>query len=445
MAEAAVTVRRVLGGVSDGRFADPGVWSFEGVALVHIVLSGFCFLAAVWHWDYWDLDIFRDPRTGESGLDLPRIFGIHLFLAALLSLGFGLLHVTGIFGPGIWVGDPYGVDGRVVGVSPAWGVEGFNPFDAAGIASHHIAAGIVGILAGTFHITIRPSVRLYRALRMANVETVLSSSIATVFFAAFVASGTMWYGSAATPLELFGPTRYQWDSGYFKQEMKRRVVELVDGGLSDNDAWGRLSEKLVFYDYVGNNPAKGGLFRAGPMNKGDGVAKRWLGHLSFEDKEGRDLSVRRMPAFFETFPIVLVDTAGVVRADIPFRRAESRLSIEQVGVVAGFSGGELGGVELRGASVIKRFVRRAQLGELFSFDRKEFAADGVFRTSPRGWYVFGHVNFALLFFLGHLWHGGRTIFRDVFAGIGTEVIGQVDFGRYQKLGDKSTRKERIKL
>ena len=33
----------------------------------------------------------------------------------------------------------------------------------------------------------------------------------------------MWYGAAATPIELFGPTRYQWDSGYFQQEIERRV------------------------------------------------------------------------------------------------------------------------------------------------------------------------------------------------------------------------------
>ena len=26
--------------------SDPGIWSFEGVALTHIVLSGMCFLAA---------------------------------------------------------------------------------------------------------------------------------------------------------------------------------------------------------------------------------------------------------------------------------------------------------------------------------------------------------------------------------------------------------------
>jgi poly(3-hydroxybutyrate) depolymerase len=37
---------------------------------------------------------------------------------------------------------------------------------------------------------------------MGNIETVLSSSIAAVFFAAFVVAGTMWYGSATTPIEL---------------------------------------------------------------------------------------------------------------------------------------------------------------------------------------------------------------------------------------------------
>ena len=36
------------------------------------------FLAAIWHWVYWDLDLFQDPRTGEPALDLPKIFGIHL-------------------------------------------------------------------------------------------------------------------------------------------------------------------------------------------------------------------------------------------------------------------------------------------------------------------------------------------------------------------------------
>ncbi|KAJ9565934.1 hypothetical protein OSB04_001900 [Centaurea solstitialis] len=67
-------------------------------------------------------------------------------------------------------------------------------------------------------------------MRMGNIETVISSSIAAVFFAAFVVAGTMWYGSATTPIELFGPTRYQWDQGYFQQEIYRRV----SAGLAEN-------------------------------------------------------------------------------------------------------------------------------------------------------------------------------------------------------------------
>jgi photosystem II CP47 chlorophyll apoprotein len=95
------------------------------------------------------------------------------------------------------------------------------------------------------------------------------------------------------------------------------------------------------------------------------------------------------------------------------------------------------------APTVKKYARKAQLGEVFEFDRTTLESDGVFRSSPRGWYTFGHANFALLFFLGHLWHGGRTLFRDVFAGIGSEVLEQVEFGAFQKLGDKSTKKQGV--
>jgi photosystem II CP47 chlorophyll apoprotein len=421
--------------------SNPGLWSFEGVALTHIILSGLCFLAAIWHWVYWDLDLFRAPRTGEPSIDLPKVFGIHLFLSGLLCFGFGAFHVTGLFGPGIWISDGYGITGRVNGVAPAWGPEGFNPFNPGGVASHHIAAGTLGILAGVFHLTVRPPQRLYRALRMGNIETVLSSSISAVFFAAFVTSGTMWYGNATTPIELFGPTRYQWDSGYFQQEIERRVEKSIAEGSSESEAWSKIPDKLAFYDYIGNNPAKGGLFRSGPMNKGDGIAEAWLGHPVFKDKEGRELTVRRMPAFFETFPVILVDNDGIIRADIPFRRAESKYSIEQVGVTVDFYGGKLNGQSFKDAPTVKKFARKSQLGEVFDFDRTSLESDGVFRSSPRGWYTFGHANFALLFFFGHLWHGGRTLFRDVFTGIGAEVTEQVEFGAFQKLGDRNTRRQ----
>jgi photosystem II CP47 chlorophyll apoprotein len=278
---------------------------------------------------------------------------------------------------------------------------------------------------------------------MGNIETVLSSSIAAVFWSAFVVCGTMWYGSAATPIELFGPTRYQWDQGFFQQEIEKRVQISLSEGKTLSEAWSQIPEKLAFYDYIGNNPAKGGLFRTGAMNSGDGIAVGWLGHALFKDKEGNNLYVRRMPTFFETFPVVLLDKNGIVRADIPFRRAESKYSVEQVGVNVTFYGGELNGVTFNDPTTVKKYARRAQLGEVFEFDRATLQSDGVFRSSPRGWFTFGHLCFALIFFFGHIWHGARTIFRDVFAGIDIDLDEQVEFGTYQKVGDASTRRQTV--
>ncbi len=420
---------------------DVGVWSFEGVATAHIILSGLLMLASIWHWVYWDLELFRDPRTGEPALDLPKMFGIHLFLSGLLCFGFGAFHLTGLFGPGMWVSDPFGITGHVAPVAPEWGPAGFNPFNPGGVVAHHIAAGTVGIIAGLFHLTVRPPERLYKALRMGNIETVLSSSIAAVFFAAFIVAGTMWYGNATTPIELFGPTRYQWDSGYFQQEIQRRVQSSVEDGKTEAEAWQAIPDRLAFYDYVGNSPAKGGLFRTGPMDKGDGIAQGWQGHPVFKDAEGRVLSVRRLPNFFESFPVILTDSEGVVRADIPFRRAESRYSFEQAGITASFYGGALNGQVFKDPTQVKQFARKAQGGEIFEFDREKLNSDGVFRTSPRGWFTFGHACFALLFFFGHLWHGSRTIYRDVFAGVEADMEEQVEFGLFQKLGDPTTRRK----
>ncbi|CAN1204376.1 Photosystem II CP47 reaction center protein [Linum perenne] len=45
------------------------------------------------------------------------------------------------------------------------------------------------------------------------------------------------------------------------------------------------------------------------------------------------------------------------------------------------------------------------------------------------------------FFFGHIWHGARTLFRDVFAGIDPDLDAQVEFGAFQKLGDPTTRRQ----
>lgn len=413
-------------------------WSYETVAGAHILLTGLLTLASCWHWAYWDLDLFLSSRTGKLVLDLNRIFGIHLTLSSLLCLGFGIIHLTGFGGPGFWTSDSFGIIGSVRFVKPVYSIVGLTPYCYGVVSSNHISAGFLGLIAGIWHISSRPSSYLYKTLSMSNIESVLASSIAAVLFTSIITSSLMWYGSQTSAIELFGPTRYQWDNGYFSLDLERRVKST--DSLLTTQAWEQIPDKLVLYDYIGSNPAKGGLFRSGPMLKGDGIVQNWVGFSSFE-AGNLSLSVRRMPAFFETFPVVLIDQGGTVRADIPFRRAESRYSIEQTNVVLYFSGGILSGTEYSTSSLVKSYARKAQFGQIFTFEKRTAGSDGVYRTSPRGWYSFSHVTLAFLFLFGHLWHAGRALFKDLWTGINTtyETVAAVEYGRNEKLGEGTTK------
>jgi photosystem II CP47 chlorophyll apoprotein len=413
-------------------------WNFETVAAAHILLSGLLTLASCWHWAYWDLELFISSRTGNLVLDLNRIFGIHLSLASLLCLGFGLGHLTGFAGPGFWTSDSFGLIGSIRPIKPTYSLLALSSYCYGSISAHHVAAGFAGLLVGVWHFTSRPSPLLYRSLNMSNIESVLSSSIAAVFFTAFITSSLMWYGSLTTPLELFGPTRYQWDNGYFSLDLDRRVSSTGPALLKSS--WEQVPDKLVLYDYIGCNPAKGGLFRSGPVLKGDGLVQNWVGYPTFEIGT-LPLTVRRMPAFFETFPVILIDQGGTVRSDIPFRRAESRYSIEQTGVTLYLLGGALSGSEFSTPSIVKGYARKAQFGQIFTFDKRPTSSDGVFRTTIRGWYSFSHLSLAFLFFFGHLWHSGRAFFKDIWTGIFTSIdtIAAVEYGRNEKLGESTTK------
>jgi len=246
----------------------------------------------------------------------------------------------------------------------------------------------------------------------------------------------MWYSSVSAGLELFGPNRYHWDNGYFAQDIEGRVKSV--NSIFLNKAWEQVPDKLVLYDYIGSNPSKGGLFRSGPILKGDGLVQNWLGHPSFEIGT-LSLAIRRMQPLFETFPLILIDCGGTLRADIPFRRGSSVNSIEQTKVLLYFSGGILNNVTYSTPSLVKDYARRAQFGEIFTFDFKTSGADGLQRTSPRGWYSFSHTALALLFLLGHLWHASRAVFQDLWKGVTIESVHQVEYGGNEKLGDKTTK------
>jgi len=76
-------------------------------------------------------------------------------------------------------------------------------------------------------------------------------------------------------------------------------------------------------------------------------------------------------------------------------------------------------------------------------DRLIWKFVGVFRSSPRGWFTFRHASFALLFFIRHLWHGARTLLRDVFTRIDLNLDAQVEFGAVQKLGNPTTKRQTV--
>ena len=166
----------------------------------------------------------------------------------------------------------------------------------------------------------------------------------------------------------------------------------------------------------------------------------WQGHIAFQDKEGNELEVRRIPNFFENFPVILEDKEGNVRADIPFRRAEAKYSFEQTGITATIYGGDLNGQTFTDPAVVKRLARKAQLGEAFKFDRETYKSDGVFQKLSESLVHICSFMFGLLFLFGHWWHASRTLCRNSFAGIDAEIGDQVEFGLFKKLGDESTRR-----
>ena len=405
-------------------------WTYEAVLPSHLALAGALLAAGAWHWAYWDLNLFA-PRAAALGLDLSRILGIHLLAASALCCGFGLAHLSGSFGPGAWTSDSFGLAGSLRVLQPSWSVLALAANSYGVISAHHASGGAGGLSVGLWHAAAAPARSLDRLLRMGNTESLLASTVAAVGSASALAAALLWYGSATLGPELAGPTRFHWDSASFCQELARRVGAAA-GSLPR--AWEQVPDKLVLYDYLGSNPSKGGLFRAGPMLKADGLLAAWLGHASFSWKTA-GLAVRRVPAFFERFPLILIDQSSTVRADIAFRRAESSYSIEERKVRLCFSGGVLGPAALASPSLVKAYARKAQFGEVFRFSALSSSLqDGVFRTSPRGWYSFSHVGLWGMFWFGHLWHAGRALFRETWAGVSVQSLHQVEYGRSEKLG-----------
>ena len=180
-------------------------WTYEVVILSHLFLSGLLILAAQWHWVYSDLDLFISSTTGNLVLDLNRTFGIHLALASVTCFSYGSLHLSGTQGPGMWTSDAYGILGSARGIKPVYSLEALVVSSYGVITSNHISCGSLGVSVSPWHVSTRPQPSLYKLMSMGNLEVTLASSISSVFFLGYITSSTMWYASATTPVELFGP------------------------------------------------------------------------------------------------------------------------------------------------------------------------------------------------------------------------------------------------
>jgi photosystem II CP47 chlorophyll apoprotein len=84
--------------------------SFEGVALSHIVLSGMCFSCDL-ALGILGFRLFRDPRTGEPALDLPKNLWYSLLILIRFMLRFRCIPRNRIIWSWYLVSDAYGITG----------------------------------------------------------------------------------------------------------------------------------------------------------------------------------------------------------------------------------------------------------------------------------------------------------------------------------------------
>ena len=74
-------------------------------------------------------------------LNINQILSIHLTLASSLCLGFGLAHLTGFLGPGMWTSDSLNLVGSIRFVKASFNLLAYARLAYGVISSHHIISG----------------------------------------------------------------------------------------------------------------------------------------------------------------------------------------------------------------------------------------------------------------------------------------------------------------
>ena len=129
------------------------------------------------------------------------------------------------------------------------------------------------------------------------------------------------------------------------------------------------------------------VWNVGPEEEVIAIGGR--GHALLEAGNGQQLFPRRVPSFFESFPVVLLDDLSVVQAQE---------------VSMGVSLGSISGSRARWPSLLRvpRWLTHGSGTLSVTWSLRLSVSDGVLRTSPRGWFTFAHISFATLFLFG-LW------------------------------------------
>ena len=83
-----------------------------------------------------------------------------------------------------------------------------------------------------------------------------------------------------------------------------------------------------------------------------------------------DLTLLKVAYFVQDQCLKLIDQTSTVRADIAFRRSTSTYSMEESQIQVYFSGGCLNGTEYSTPSLVKAYARKAQFGQIFTFDKR---------------------------------------------------------------------------
>ena len=112
--------------------------------------------------------MFLVSILNRLSIDLIAVLGIHLLLSSLLCFGYGYYHLTGVYGPGLWSSDGFGLIGSVRGIKPVYSLVSIATSRYGSISSHHIVSGLFGLFVSIFHICTRPQSVLYSIFRIYN-------------------------------------------------------------------------------------------------------------------------------------------------------------------------------------------------------------------------------------------------------------------------------------